>query len=157
MAAISTESVFFANKGTLKITGSNATPAQFTVMIIKDIEITAGAEHVPLFGWGTIRRQAVARHTGKVGVRIGFAKFLPKAANWLFYINDPASGSGTLTDTNTVKTFTVVVTLDNEAAPNETLTITVYDVYFSNFPLKAAEGQWMRVDLDGEGAYMAMS
>ena len=155
MAAIATESTFFANKGSIKVTGTGNSPAEFTLLVIKDVEITTSAEHVPLYGWGSIRRKAVARHTGKVGVRISHAKFLPKAANWLMYINDPVSGSGTLTDVNTVKTFTVVVTFENEAG--ETLTATVYEVYFPNFPLKASEGTWTRVDLDGEGAYIAFT
>ena len=152
--AIATLSTFFANKGTVAVEGANGTPISESLFVVKDVEVTVSAEHVPLFGFGSIRRQAVARHTGKVGVKIGFAKFKPASTNWLFFIADPVSGSGSLTDVNDVKLFDVVVVFKNEAGTppaNETLTATITDVYFPNFPMKAAEGQWIRLDLDGEG------
>jgi hypothetical protein len=149
--AITTEATFFANKGTISVAGDGGSPSAFPVGVVKDIEITVSAEHVPLFGFASIQRKGVARHSGKVGVRIGFAKFKPASGNWLFYIADPVGGTGALTDVNTVKLFDVTVTFTNEASPNETLTALIQDVYFTNFPMKAAEGQWIRLDLEGEG------
>lgn len=153
--AITTLSTFFANKGSVSISGDGGSPATEDLFVVKDVEVTVSAEHVPLFGWGSIQRKAVARHTGKVSVKIGWAKFKPAAQNWLFYIGDPVSGTGALTDTNTVKLFDVVVKFVNEASPNETLTATIQDVYFPNFPMKASEGQWVRLDMDGEGVSIA--
>jgi hypothetical protein len=156
--AISTLSTIFANKGTVAVAGDGGTPVSETLYIVKDVEVTVSAEHVPLYGWGTIVRQAVARHSGKVGVRIGFAKFKPASGNWLFYINDPTTGTGNIIasstgDTNTVKLFDITVTFKNES--DETLTATIQNVYFPNFPMKAPEGQWIKVDLDGEGTGIA--
>lgn len=153
--AITLESTFFANKGTIAVAGNGGTPASFPVGVVKDVEVTVSAEHVPLFGWGSIRRKGVARHSGKVGVKIGSAKFKPATGNWLFYISDPASGTGTLTDVNDVKLFDITVTFKSE--DGETLTALIEDVYFPSFPMKASEGQWIRLDLDGEGTHVTYS
>jgi len=156
MAGLVTSSTFFANKGTITVVGTSDSPAVVTLAVVKDVEINTTAEHVPLYGWGSIKRQAVARHSAKVSVKVGFMKFAPSvsgssASPWFpFWSLNPTAGTGTLEDTNTVKLFTVTANFLNEAGEN--LLATVSNVYFPNFPLKASEGQWVRVDLDGEGS-----
>jgi hypothetical protein len=154
------ETIYFANKGTLKITGTGGTPAEQTVAVIKDVEITDHAEHVGLWGWGSIERQGVARHSAEVDVKIGFAKFAPATSGtiwWPFYSESPTAGAVTAgrEDTNTVKTFTVVATMTGE--DGSVLTITVTNVYFPSFPTKMSEGQWVRVDMDGKGSKVTYS
>lgn len=157
MAGLVANSTFFANKGVITVAGSSgSSPSVVTLAVVKDVEINVSAEHVPLYGWGTIKRVAVAKHSAKVSVKIGFAKFSPAvsgsgASPWFpFWILNPTAGTGALTDTNTVKTFTVTVNLINESSENVLATMT--DVYFPNFPMKASEGTWVRVDLTGEAA-----
>jgi len=153
------DTIWFANKGTLAIAGVGGTPASITVGVVKDVEISVSADHVPLYGWGSIKRQGVARHSLKVGVKIGFAKFAPLTTAvgstpiWFpFYVLSPTDGvvTSAVNDVNTVKLFDVTVVLTGEDAG--TLTIVAKNVYFPNFPLKASEGQWIRVDMDGEGS-----
>lgn len=156
MAGLVQNSTFFANKGVITVAGGSGSPSSVTLAVVKDVEINCSAEHVPLYGWGTVKRIAIAKHTAKVSIKIGFAKFSPAvsgsgASPWFpFWIINPTAGTGTLSDTNTVKTFTVTVNLVNESGENLLATLT--DVYFPNFPLKASEGTWVRVDLDGEAA-----
>jgi hypothetical protein len=156
------EHFFFANKGTIAIAGVGGTPASQAVGVAKDVEIVVSSEHVPLYGWGSVKRQAVAKHTAKVSVKIGFAKFDPATSStiWFpFYAISPTAGAVTslMEDTNTVKLFDVTITLVNEEASAKTLTIVAKNVYFPSIPLKASEGNWVRVDLDGEGSDITYS
>jgi hypothetical protein len=138
--------VAFANRATVTITGQTA-PA-----IVKDVEITISAEHVPLYGWGSILRQAVAKHSMKVAVKIGFAKFDPVKANfpWNVYCS-----AGALTDSNTVPLYVVEGLFTFE--DNQVLRCTISNVYFPDVPIKASEGQWVRLDLSGEGSTIAFA
>lgn len=148
---------YFANKGVLTIAGQGgATPSDQVAAIVKDVEINWQVEHVPLYGWGSIKRQAMARHSLKVAVKVGYCKFAPNASGtgtpwWAFYIIAPTDGitaSGT-TDTNTVKYFDIEALFTGENG--DTMQAKITNVAFTNFPMRASEGQWMKVDLDGEG------
>jgi hypothetical protein len=156
MAAITSESTFFANKGIITVESQSGNPTVLTLAVVKDVEVTTSFEHVPLYGWGSISRVAVAKHTAKVAVKIGWMKFAPAvtgsgASPWFpFWILNPTAGTGTVSDTNTVKLFKVIVKFQNENG--DYLVATVDNVYFPNFPLKMTEGQWMKVDLTGEGS-----
>lgn len=159
MAAVHEDGFFFANKGEINIAGENDTPAALGgtgLAVVKDIEIDASSEHVPLWGWGSIRRVAVARHSGKVSVKIGYMKFNPAASTILAYIMNPlgtSAGAMEYTNVNDVKLFVVTFKITNE--DGDVLTGTVHDVYFPGFPMKASEGQWMKMDLSGEGSYIS--
>lgn len=148
--------VAFANRGVVTIAGSTGTPAVSTFAVVKDVEIAVSYEHVPLYGWGSIRRQGVAKHSEKVGVKVGSMKFNPQVTaspTWWSYITNPTSGGTTDEDTNTVKLFNITATFTFE--DGQILKGTVYDVYFPSFPLRASEGQWIKLDVSGEGAYVA--
>lgn len=147
--AYSGETTYFANKGTLTVGGN-------TIAVVKDVEITVSADHVPLYGWGTIKRVAVARHSLRVAVKVGFAKFGMQTSGaspgWFFSIVSPTAGSTAtgVEDTNSVKLFTVIATFTGENG--DLFKATISNVFFPNFPTKATEGAWMRLDLDGEGS-----
>lgn len=159
MAATGVQAVCFANRGTVTIVGSNATPTSTTFAVVKDVELTLSADHVPLYGWGSIQRVAVAKHQQKVQVKVGSMKFNPSLSTgtvaWWSYISNPSSGGTTNEDTNVVKLFTITANFVFE--DGQTLTGTVYNVYFPNLPLRASEGQWVKLDMSGEGAYVTWS
>lgn len=133
--------IAFANRGTITISGETAP------QVIKDVEITISAEHVPLYGWGSILRQAVAKHSLKVGVKIGYVKFDPLKSGFPFSIYCTA---GAMRDTNAVPTYTVEGLFTFE--DSQVLRCTISGVYFPDMPFKASEGQWIRLDLSGEGS-----
>jgi hypothetical protein len=137
-----TNSVAFANRGTIAISGET------TPQVIKDVEITISAEHVPLYGWGSILRQGVAKHSLEVSVKIGYVKFEADKAEFPYNIYTTA---GTLTDSNAVPLYTVVGVFTFEDG-GQILRCTISDVYFPDMPLKASEGSWVRLDLAGEGS-----
>ena len=148
----------FANKGTITIAGiavpGGAYPTVVTLGVVKDVEVTVSAEHVNLYGWGSIKRQGVAKHSAKVSVKVGYMKLDPVyTTGFQFYILNPTAtttADGNLTDSNAVKLFTVTANFLFESGVN--LLGTVSNVYFPNFPLKAAEGQWVKCDMTGEGS-----
>jgi len=152
--AYSAPTTYFANKGTLSIVGVGGTPAAVIVAIVKDVEINWSVEHVPLYGWGSIKRQAMARHSMKVDVKVGYVKFAPDISGatwWPMHVISPTAGSvssGT-EDTNTVKYFDITAKFTGENG--DTFTGIVKNVAFTNFPLKASEAQWIKVDMDGQG------
>ena len=144
-------------QGVVTIAGASGTPSTFAFAVVKDVEITVSADHVPLWGWGSIFRVAVAKHQQKVPVKVGSMKFNPggwagSSLAWWAYITDPVAGSGTNVDTNTVKLFNIKATFTFE--DGQILSGTVYNVYFPNLPIRASEGQWIKLDMSGEGAYI---
>lgn len=153
-----TTSFAFANKGTITIVGQatpgGAYPLVTTLGVVKDVELTVSAEHVNLYGWGSIKRQGVMKHSAKVAIKIGYMKLDPAVTSgFQFYILNPTAtttASGALTDTNSVKLFTVDASFLFESGT--TLKGEVSNIYFPNFPLKAAEGQWIKCDMVGEGS-----
>jgi len=147
----------FANKGVVTVAGTSTYPSVVTLGVVKDVELVVSAEHVPLYGWSSILRQAVAKHTAKASVKVGYMKIDPvatTAAGWQFFILNPttatANTSGAMEDVNTVKLFTIVADFVFESGV--TLRGTCSNTYFPNFPLKAAEGQWVKCDMTGEGS-----
>lgn len=153
--AYSGPTTYFANKGTLTITGVGGTPAAVVVAIVKDVEINWSVEHVPLYGWGSIKRQAMARHSMKVDVKVGYAKFAPDVSGatwWPLWVIDVTAGKADTVgdgDTTSVKYFDIDANFTGENG--DTFKATVKNVAFSNFPLRAAEAQWLKVDMDGQG------
>ena len=70
--------VAFANRGVATIAGAGSTaPTVTSFAVMKDLEIAVSYDHVPLYGWGSVRRQGVAKHSEKVSVKIGSMKFNP--------------------------------------------------------------------------------
>lgn len=145
------QSTCFANRGTVTVVGADSTPSVTSFAVVKDLELTVSADHVPLYGWGSIFRVDVKKHQQKVAVKVGSMKFNPGAASaWWAYITNPTSGGSTNLDTNAVKLFNITAKFTFE--DGQILSGTVYNVYFPNFPLRASEGQWVKLDMSGEGA-----
>jgi hypothetical protein len=148
-------STAFANRGKLYYdTGGNVAAPATEIAIVKDVEITTSAEHVPLYGWGSIARQAVAKHSLKIAVKIGFVKWNPAivsgaGATLPFGIYGATPGYS-INDTNTVNLYSIKATFTFE--DGQVLTGVIHNVFFPDFPIKASEGQWVRLDLSGEGA-----
>jgi hypothetical protein len=146
-----TDQTWFANVGVLTV--STGTPV--TVAVVKDIEINVTAEHVPIYGFGNPTRVDVKRHSFKVPVKIKFAKFAPTVSTWwAFWILNPGVGDGTMATNNNVQMFTLTATFTSSDGL-QTLKGTVSNLYFEDLPIKASEGQWITVDLKGEGATVA--
>lgn len=146
------DSYAFANRGTIYIVGANATPASTAFGVVKDVELTQSAEHVPLFGWGSNLRYAVAKHTQKYTVKIGSMKInntLTGTPAWWTYVSNPTSGGATYLDTNAVMLYDVEAVFTFE--DGTFLKGTVEDVYFPSIPFRASEGQWVKMDVTGEG------
>jgi len=155
-------SEYFANYGVLTMLPTGGSWTAQTVAVVKDISVGFSAEHVGLWGFGDPHRQAVARHTFKIPVKCKFAKFNPTVNTsgasgfWAFGILSPfgaSSGGGGGTSTNNaVQLFTVTAEFYSIDGSGPNLLATVSNVYFKNFDLKASEGQWIQIDLDGEGS-----
>jgi hypothetical protein len=149
------EDVYFANMGTITVAGTSGSPAVRTIAIAKDIEATFKSDVLKAYGFGSAMIQARAKYNHKVDVKIGWLKFAPKVTEWFpFWITNPTSGDGTVSDTNTVKLFTVVATFNPLTSTNTPIIRSVTSVSFPNFPLKATENQWIKVDLEGSGFTM---
>jgi len=147
----------FANRGTITVGGSGTVPGTLPTTqscgVVKDVEITVSAEYVPLYGWGSTIRQGIAKHSLKVAVKIGWVKFDPSvSAGWIFAIGAApnVASDGTFTDTNVPHVFDVVVEFTFEDGTH--LTGTINDVFFPDLPIKASEGQWIKLDFSGEGS-----
>lgn len=147
--AASGPAVAFANMATLSVGGT-------ALAVIKDVEVTLSAEHVPLFGWGSILRQGVAKHSFKVGVKVGWCKFDPGTGA---FPNTIFTTAGAVNDTNVVTVFEIVGVfnfMDNTTG-TQLIRMTVSGVYFPEYPIKASEGQWLRVDLSGTGTTVVIA
>jgi hypothetical protein len=148
----------FANRGKVLIAGVGGTPASFAFAVVKDVELTVSAEHVPLYGWGSIYRAYVAKHTEKVSVKVGSMKFNPAATGassaWWSYVTNPSGAaskvSGANEDTTIVKLFNIDAYFTFE--DGQILHGVVYNVYFPSIPFRASEGQWVKLDVTGEGS-----
>jgi len=154
----STAAFAFANTGTIAVNVGGAVTGAAVLGVVKDVEITVSAEHVNLYGWGSILRQAVAKHSAKVSVKIGYMKVDPViTTGFQFSMLHPGTADGAFLDSNTVQLFCIeglfVFQPDSTGSPAlQHLHAKVENVYFPNFPLKMAEGQWMKVDMTGEGS-----
>jgi len=151
------ESFAFANRGTITVVGTPTGPASTPLGVVKDVDISWAAEHVPLYGWGSTLRQAVAKHSVKVSVKVGWMKFDPTVTTWLpmFILSAGTTATGSVVDTNVVKLFQITARFTMEDGTY--LKGIIDNVFFPDFPIKAAEGQWVKVDLNGEGTTITWS
>jgi hypothetical protein len=149
-----TQSIVFANRGVIYADyGGTAIPTT-QLGVVKDVEITVSAEHVPLYGWGSIARQGVAKHSLKIPVKVGYVKWNPYVATGATPFPMGIFGGTTVgwgaSDTNVVPLFAIKAVFTFE--DGQVLTGTIHNIFFPDLPLKASEGQWVRIDVSGEGA-----
>jgi hypothetical protein len=142
------EDVYFANVATIAVTS----PVSATIAIAKDVEATFESDEIIAYGFGSAVGQAKAKYNFRVNVKIGWLKFLPTVSTWWpLRITAPASGDGSVTDTNTVAQFTITAQFLPLTSGNTKLLRTVTGVVFPKFPMKATENQWVKMDLEGTG------
>lgn len=147
---------YFANVAVITIAGASGTPTSETIAMAQEVEITYSHEEAIAWGFGSVLMQNRARYNVQVDVKIRYIKFLPQiSSNALFYIMDPASGTGAVTDTNAVKLFTVTGQFAPMTTGNKTLLATVSNVTFKKLPFRASLHNWMEVNLEGIGQTVA--
>jgi len=151
--AATAESLYFSNMSVITVANATGTPAALTIGVAKDVSVSQGWEHAEAYGFASIRRVGVAKYNEKVTVKLGFIKFAPKLAEWFpFWIADGTAGSGTGLDNNLVTLFTVTeLIVPMTTSGTVKLGRSVTGVYFPKFEIKAAEGQFVKVDLEGFG------
>lgn len=130
-----------------------------SVGVLQDVTITAGVEHVELYGAGSIKREDVVRRKLSVDVSCKTAKFHPNVLGyWMGTRNadkdiDGAakigSTQGQVTDSNTVVLFTLTGTLTGKNA--EAFKAKASNVYFENINFGGSAGEYCSLDLKGKG------
>ena len=155
---------FFADTMTVNIIGGNTT---YTVGTLKNTELNAKWDLKPLYGIGSIKRQAIAKKDLVVDVRCKYAKFDGQLIGAIMGNNttadqDASGGASSgrtryqITDTTTVQTFTLQGTV---TAKNGSTTFDAYvtEVAFEGIPIVWPEGEWQNFDLVGQGDDLAIS
>lgn len=135
---------FFGNRGVITIDAGSP------LAVFKGIEITPKYDVNKLYGGGTIFRSAVAKSNFRVEVKIKSAKFdVGISTSFIYKILNPSSYDGTVQDTNTVQTFTVVATATGQLGTICKQTVT--EVYFEAVPMGLPENDWWTPEFSGEG------
>jgi hypothetical protein len=148
-----TETLYFANMGTLTVAGAGGTPAVKTLAVVKSVKASVKWDELLAYGWGSTNIQGRAKYNQKVDVELAYIKYAPKVGEWWpYFIGDSASGGGTIVDTNKVTLFTITAQFEPLDATGTVKHLrTISNVSFSEFPLEAKEGQWIEVNLKGTG------
>lgn len=145
------KTTFFANSATAYIQKGGDT---YTFGVLRDLEFTVAWEHVPLYGMSSIVREAVAKHSAKVDIKVKFGKFDPTLANDFIgaIINPDTPTAGTMQDTNKVTdSFIIVAGVDNPAG-TISFNIRATGVYFESVPvLTLTENEWVMRDFTAVG------
>ena len=153
-----TADTFFGNRAVVTVAGAS-NPTVETIAVAKGIEVTVTFEHVELYGFGSIVRQDVARHSMKVDFKLRFAKFDPVLANYFMYwqLNPSATAtpSGSVEDTNSVKTFTV--TYKQIGTGGNIFDASIANVYFEDFPMPSPENDFTVVEVMGHGTNITIT
>lgn len=150
------KTTFFANSATCYITDD--TGDTYTLGVLRDLEINVSWEHVPLYGMSSILREAVAKHSAKVDVKVKFGKFDPTIANDFFtHVINPtqwvAFGLGKMTDTNTVETFTFSAEIRSFNTSPTKFSAIVTGCYMESLPLLTlTENEWVARDITMVGS-----
>jgi hypothetical protein len=163
-----TTDTFFGNRGTILVQGTGATvpTGSTTLAVVKGVEINVTFEHVELYGFGSILRADVAKHTAKVEVKIKWAKFDPQTATSTFFpwwVIDPAGTTsptpqltlGGAQDTNVEKLFKVTAIWNGTGG--KTITAVVDNVYFEGVPLPMPENDFVVMDMSGYGSTITIT
>jgi hypothetical protein len=148
------EGVFFSNAGVLTVTGGTGT-LNTAFSAIQNVKIEPRFEISKAFGWGSIFRFGAAQYNFEVDVSIEWIKWDPTTSCWIgnYFLN--TAGGGTVKNTNTPVSFSVVVSWTNTGGTMMKLEIS--DVVFKNMPIDAKMGEWVRVNLEGSGANIVIS
>ena len=141
---------YFADLCVIQITppGGSATP----IAMGQDLELTFKSTEIYARGMGSELIQNRAKYAIQVDVKLAWLKFLPTVSSWApYYIMNPTTGDGTVTDTCRCGLFTITGEIYPMTSTNNNLLRTVTNVSFPEFPLKVTYNQWVKVELSGVG------
>lgn len=141
---------YFADLCVIQVTppGGSATP----IAMGQDLELTMKSTETYARGMGSELIQNRAKYGIQVDVKLSFIKFLPTVSSWFpYYIMNPTTGDGTLTDTCKCALFTISGEIFPMNSANTNVLRTVSNVSFPEFPLKVTYNQWVKVELSGVG------
>ena len=158
-----TVDTFFGNRGTISVVGSLTTDPKLAALpeiaVVKGVEVNVTFEHVELYGFGTILRADVAKHTAKVEVKLRWARFNPSLATfWPYWIMNPTAttpASGSIEDTNIEKMFKVTAVFTG--TNGRTMTMVIDNVYFEGIPFPMPENDFVVLDLSGYGSAITIT
>jgi hypothetical protein len=145
---------YFGDSMTVTIDTEDTSPVSVPVGSLQQVQIIANAEHVELTSADTTKRDDVAKRNFGVDVTVGVAAFdMTIVEEWL---GGDGSSSSSYTDDNSVALFTVAGSVTG--SDGTTHTATVDGVYFPQMPIiDAQEGQWVRHNVQGDGADVTIS
>ncbi len=146
------EDTYFADLCAIIVTPTTPSKGAQTIALGQDLELTMKSTEVYARGMGSELIQNRAKHSIQVDVKLSFIKFLPTVGTWFpYFIMDPTSGAGTLTDTCRCALFTITGEIYPMTSTNNNWLRTVTNVSFPEFPLKVTYNQWVKVDMSGVG------
>lgn len=150
---------------TQKVTALEAmfTSSVTPVMAVQNCTVEAQCETVPLWSWSTVKRVDIARHEAKVTTNFEYAKVVSE--DLFKYILNPhveTSTGGSVTspllsngvsiaDTTDLYRFVFKMRIPSTDG-TKALVVYVTDLVFSNLPLGGELGEWVKLNLEGEGA-----
>lgn len=150
---------YFGQNGKLKVTKQGSTET-IDLAIVQNWKANVEYETNDLYGIGSIYRQAAARYNAKVTVSCEFCAIPDDLkAGLVGWIIDPINGTGQTTsasDTTTLAMFQFVGEFRSQDTKS-TVTITVDNVYFANFPWEASTGEWIKCNIEGTGSSYSIS
>lgn len=155
MAAAPTS--FFANHAYVVIADG---VTEYTVGILRNVEITLSWEHVPLYGMDSIKMQDIAKHSQKIEIKVKYAKFDPTLAEDFLQdiIHPGTSPDGSIEDTNYVKQLTLKAEIQSFDSTPLIYNVVVTGVYFESLPLmQLTENEWVARDFTGQGMDLTIS
>lgn len=144
---------YFAQNGTVYIDTGDGTETE--VLAVQNCTIEVQMEANDLYGWGSIKRVASARHEAKVNVTIEYANILTE--DFFKYILDPSAGATglatgvSIADTTSHHYFKIRAVIPSSDNLYD-LDILAEDVYFVNLPFTGELGEWVKMNLEGHGA-----
>jgi hypothetical protein len=128
------------------------------VIVLKEVDFQGDFELIPLYGMDSIVRQDIVQTKLSVTVRARFAKFDGQILGHIAQTEndgkdiDGAVAAGrtqiVVKDTNTPNLFDIWATVSNGS---DSAKAKVTNVAFKNLPFKLPEGEWVELDLEGEG------
>ena len=148
------ERTFFGNRAVVYMGDGSSSAAADKVLIVENFTASLGFTIEELYGMGSIARQDVARHTGKI--EVSFKCFSIDLTTDAFKamisggITSPTgefkSGTG---DGSVPEKYFMTVYLDQDATAGSVPSIQLTDVVFDKFPVTGDDKSWMGFEFNG--------
>ena len=138
----------YAYDGTAGTTKSLYKAELTTISVLKGVEITVNWETETLYGFNSIERQDVAKHSVDNEIKVSYAKFDPEETTaWEMNILKPAGGDGSVSDVNDMYIPYLVVTIEDTGSVVTEMLLS--EVYFENLPTPLPENDFVVRELTG--------